>query len=188
MRYPVPSPPLWMRSLNELTQLPTEYACSFQLNATFVKSSRHSVTRSQSRTRRRNRNKKGPGLQPRPFWSRIPKDAYATTRAYGASRGARCQPLRARYANACRALELHMPTTLNAVAVHCCLNGRGPRAMPNQPRLLLPGAANTPYPSHRPRTASFPGRPRCLAGKSATQRQAFWPHTSSGSVPWSTSI
>lgn len=81
-----------------------------------------------------------------------------------------------------------MPTTQNAVAVHCCLNGRGLPPMPNQSRLLLPGAANPPYPSYRPRTASFPGRPRRLSGKSATQRQAFWSHTSSGSVPWSTSI
>lgn len=102
------------------------------------------------------------------------------TRAYGASRGARCQPLRARYAKACRALEHRMSTTLNAVAVQCCLNGRGPRSMPNQSRLLLPGAANTPYPSHRPRTASFPGRPRCLARKSAMQRPAFWPLTQWG--------
>lgn len=100
-----------------------------------------------------------------------------TTRAYGANRGAHCQPLRARYAKACRALELHMPTTLNAVAVHCCLNGRGLPPMPNHSRLLLPGAANPPYPSHRPRTASFPGRPRRLSGKSAMQRQAFWPRS-----------
>lgn len=81
-----------------------------------------------------------------------------------------------------------MSTTLNAVAVHCSLNGRGLRSMPNQPRLLLPGVGHTPYSSHRPRTASFPGRPRCIAGKSATQRQALWPHTPAGSVPWSTSI